>query len=207
MSTPGTTGLPALRWFEASALRGVWKHETTLFRRYWRSTTFSSVVEPTIYLLAFGAGFGSLVGSVAGYRYVDFLGTGVVATAVLFSAAFTAMFQTFIRRSFQHTYDALLAAPVDVHELVLAEATWMAAKAGVYGCAPLLVATGFGLDPSPGMLLVPFIGALTGLGFALFGVWTSAVVPSIDSFNYIISAGADPALPGRWHVLPARSAA
>jgi lipooligosaccharide transport system permease protein len=38
------------------------------------------------------------------------------------------------------------------------------------------------------MLLIPFIGALTGLGFALFGIWASAVVPSIDSFNYIISA-------------------
>jgi lipooligosaccharide transport system permease protein len=26
------------------------------------------------------------------------------------------------------------------------------------------------------------------MGFGLFGIWTSAVVPSIDSFNYIISA-------------------
>ena len=177
-----------MSWVEASAVRGVWKHETTLFRRYWASTTFSSVVEPTIYLLAFGAGFGSLVGVVGGYRYVEFLGTGIVATAVLFSSAFAGMFNTFIRRVFQHTYDALLAAPVDVHELVLAEASWIATKAGVYGCAPLLVAMTFGLDPAPGMLLIPFIGALTGLGFALFGIWASAVVPSIDSFNYIISA-------------------
>ncbi|NHC16081.1 ABC transporter permease, partial [Motilibacter deserti] len=39
----------------------------------------------------------------------------------------------------------------------------------------------------PGMVLVPLIGVLTGLGFAFFGIWTAAVVPSIDSFNYIIS--------------------
>jgi len=38
------------------------------------------------------------------------------------------------------------------------------------------------------MLLVPLVGFLTGLGFGLFGIWVSAVVPSIDSFNYIISA-------------------
>lgn len=177
-----------LRWLELSALAGVWKHETTLFRRYWLSTTFASVVEPTVYLLAFGFGFGSLVSVVAGYRYLDFLGTGVVATAVLFSSAFAGMFQTFIRRSFQHLYDALLAAPVDVHEVVLAEASWIALRAGVYGCAPLLVAMCFGLDPAPGMLLVPLIGLLTGFGFALFGIWVSAVVPSIDQFNYIISA-------------------
>jgi len=176
-----------LRWIEPAALAGVLVHDLTVYRRYWFSTTFSSVVEPTIYLLAFGFGFGSLVGQVAGYDYVEFLGTGVVATAVLFSSAFTGMFQTFIRRIYQKTYDAVLAAPVDVHELVTGEALWIAVKAGVYGCTPLLVAMLFGLDPVPGMLLVPLIAFLTGLGFGLFGIWASAVVPGIDSFNYIIS--------------------
>lgn len=177
-----------LRRFEPPAFAGVWAHELTLYKRYWRSTTFSSIVEPTIYLLAFGFGFGSLVPAIAGYRYIEFLGTGVVATAVLFISAFAGMFQTFVRRKFQNTYDAMLAAPVDVHELVTAEAAWIASKAGVYGCAPVAVAMVFGLDPSPGMLVVPLVGFLTGLGFALFGIWISAVVPSIDSFNYIISA-------------------
>ncbi len=177
-----------LRFIEPAALAGVLTHDLTVFRRYWPSTTFSAIVEPTIYLLAFGVGFGMLVPVVTGVPYIEFLGTGVVATAVLFSSAFSGMFQTFIRRTFQRTYDAMLAAPVDTHELVTGEALWIALKAGVYGCAPLLVAIGFGLDPSPGMLLVPVIGFLTGLGFGLFGIWTSAVVPNIDSFNYIISA-------------------
>lgn len=177
-----------LRFIEPAALAGVLTHDLTVFKRYWPSTTFSAIVEPTIYLLAFGVGFGMLVPVVTGVPYIEFLGTGVVATAVLFSSAFSGMFQTFIRRTFQRTYDAMLAAPVDTHELVTGEALWIALKAGVYGCAPLLVAIGFGLDPSPGMLLVPLIGFLTGLGFGLFGIWTSAVVPNIDSFNYIISA-------------------
>jgi lipooligosaccharide transport system permease protein len=179
---------PKLRFIEWSALAGVLSHDLTIFRRYWPSTTFSAVVEPTIYLLAFGVGFGALVPVVTGVPYIEFLGTGVVATAVLFGSAFSGMFQTFIRRTYQRTYDAMLAAPVDVHELVSGEALWIAGRAGVYGCAPLLVAIGFGLDPSPGMVLVPLIGFITGLGFGLFGIWVSAVVPSIDSFNYIISA-------------------
>lgn len=175
------------RLIERAAFEGVWTREITMYRRYWASTTFSSVVEPTIYLLAFGFGIGSLVSVVNGLDYIEFVGTGTVATAVLFSSAFTGMFVTFVRRVFQHTYDAVLATPVDVHEVVIAEATWTATKAGVYGCTPLLVAMAFGLDPSWGMLLVPFVGFLTGLGFALFGMWMSGVVPSIDSFNYVIS--------------------
>jgi lipooligosaccharide transport system permease protein len=47
--------------------------------------------------------------------------TGVVATAVLFSSAFPGMFNTFVRWQFQRTYDAMLAAPVDVEELITAE--------------------------------------------------------------------------------------
>ncbi len=176
-----------LRFIEWSALAGVLSHDLTVFKRYWPSTTFSSIIEPTIYLMAFGVGFGALVPVVTGVPYIEFLGTGVVATAVLFSSAFAGMFQTFIRRHFQRTYDAMLAAPVDTHELVTGEALWIAGKSGVYGCAPLFVAICFGLDPSPGMVLVPLIGFLTGLGFGLFGIWVSAVMPSIDSFNYVIS--------------------
>ena len=130
------------------------------------ATTFSSIVQPTIYLLAFGLGFGSLLKHVGGLTYVQYVGTGVVATAVLFSSAFPGMFNTFIRWQFQRTYDAVLAAPVDVEELITAEVLWIAIRAGVYGMAPLLVAIGFGLAPRPGMLLVPLIGFVTGYGFA-----------------------------------------
>jgi lipooligosaccharide transport system permease protein len=183
-----------LAFVEPAALAGVMVHDMAVFRRYWLSTTFSAVVEPTIYLLAFGFGFGSMVAVVNGYRYLDFLGTGVVGTAVLFTSAFAGMFQTFVRRTFQHTYDAMLATPVDTHELVTGEALWIGLKSGVYGSVPLLVALGFGLRPSPWAFLTPLIAFLTGLGFGLFGIWMSALVPNIDSFNYIISAVLTPLL-------------
>jgi lipooligosaccharide transport system permease protein len=187
-TTTDRTGSPTLRWVEPSAIAAIWTREITLFSRYWRSTSFSALVEPLVYLLAFGFGFGSLIAFIGDIPYIQFLGTGIVASAVLFSSVFAGMYTTFIRRTFQRTYDSLMAAPIDVHEIVLGEALWIATKAGVYGCAPLLAAMLFGLPPSWGMLLVPFIGFLTGLGFALFGILVSASVPSIDSFNYINSA-------------------
>ena len=177
---------------ERPALLGVLMREVINFSSYWRSTTFSATVEPTIYLLAFGFGFGSLVSTVGGYDYVEFVGTGTVATAVLFSSAFAAMFGTFIKYKFQRTYDAILAAPVDTEELVTAEAAWIAFRAGVYGCVPMLVAIVFGLAPAWGMLLVPFFGAIAGFGWACFGILASAMASSIENFNYIISAGLTP---------------
>jgi lipooligosaccharide transport system permease protein len=187
-----TTRAARLRRLERPALAGVLVREVINFSSYWRSTTFSATVEPTIYLLAFGFGFGSLVARVGGYDYVDFVGTGTVATAVLFSSAFPGMFSTFIKYEFQRTYDAILAAPVDVEELVTAEALWIAVRAGTYGCAPMLVAIAFGLSPSWGMLVVPFLGALAGFGWACFGILIAANASSIENFNYVISAGLTP---------------
>ncbi len=182
------TRQPRLGRLERSALTGVLVREVVNYSSYWKSSTFSSTVEPTIYLLAFGFGFGSLVSTIGGYSYVEFVGTGTVATAVLFSSAFPAMFGTFVKYQFQRTYDAILAAPVDVEELVSAEALWIATRAGVYGCVPMLVAMVFGLDPSWGMLAVPFIGWIAGFGWACFGISVAGYSKSFENFNYVVSA-------------------
>ena len=184
---PPVTRAGRVHRLEFSALQGVLIREIVNFSSYWRGTSFSSVMEPTIYLLAFGFGFGSLVSRVGGHNYVDYVGTGTVATAVLFSAAFPAMFGTFVKATFQHTYDAILAAPVDTEELVTAEALWIACRAGTFGCVPMLVAIAFGLDPSPGMLVVPFIAFLAGFGWACFGIMIAGFMKGIENFSYVTS--------------------
>jgi lipooligosaccharide transport system permease protein len=175
-----------MRRLEPAAIGGVMSREVANFRTFWKATTFSSVLEPVIYLLAFGLGLGAtIVDRVDGLEYVQFVGTGMVATAVIFSSAFPAMFGTFVKERFQRTYDAILAAPVDVEELVTAEMLWISLRAGFYGCFPLVVAMLFGLDPAWGMLLVPFFCFITALAFAAFGIAVAATVPKIDSFNYV----------------------
>lgn len=185
--TTAPTPAPRLRRLERPALMGVLVREVINFSSYWRSSTVSSTVEPTIYLLAFGFGFGSLVATVQGLDYVEFVGTGTVATAVMFASVFATMFGTFVKREYQRTYDAILAAPVDTEELVTGEVLWVATRAGVYGTAPLLVAMAFGLDPTWGMLTVPLIGFVTGFGWAAFGVLIAAILKSIDHFSYVTS--------------------
>src|SRR5687767_1939819 len=179
-----TASQPRLGRLERAALQGVIVREVVNYSSFWRSSTFSSTVDPTIYLLAFGFGFGSLVSEVAGYDYIEFVGTGIVATTVLFSGAFPAMYSTYVKYAFQRTYDAILAAPVDTEELVTGEALWISARTGVYGCVPMLVAVIFGLDPSWGMLLVPLIAALAGFGWATFGISIAGKSNAIEAFSY-----------------------
>jgi lipooligosaccharide transport system permease protein len=183
MSAQGTR---TMRRLEPAAIAGVMSREVANFRTYWRGTTFSSVLEPIVYLLAFGLGLGAtLVDEVDGIPYIQFVGTGMVATAVIFSSALPSMFGTFVKHRFQNTYEAILAAPVDVEELVTAEMVWIATRSAVYGCVPLIVTFFWGLDPMPGMLLVPIFCFVTALGFAGFGVAMAATVAKIDQFNYV----------------------
>ena len=175
---------PKVGRLDGSSIRGVLVREMVNFSSFWRSSTFSSTVDPTIYMLAFGFGFGSLVSTVAGYNYIDFVGTGIVATTVLFAGAFPAMYSTFVKYSVQHPYDAILSAPVDTEEIVTAEAIWIAIRTGTFGCVPMLVAMVFGLDPSWGMLWVPFIAALSGFGWAAFGIFIAGKSKNIESFSY-----------------------
>ena len=110
-----------VRAVEPTAFAGVLTREATIFRRFWRSTTFGSIVEPTINLLAFGFGFGALVATVGGIPYIQFIGTGMVALAVLFSSAFAGMYDTYIKRLYMHTYEGILATPANsaYNELVI----------------------------------------------------------------------------------------
>src|SRR5437762_9317605 len=104
---------PRLGRLERAALQGVMVREVVNFSSFWRSSTFSSTVDPTIYLLAFCFGFGSLVSSVAGYDYIDFVGTGFVATTVLFAGAFPALYSTSVKYEFPPSSYAILTAPCD----------------------------------------------------------------------------------------------
>ncbi len=175
-----------VRRLEPAVILAVMGREFANFRTFWKSTAFTSTFEPIVYLLAFGLGLGStLVADVDGIDYVQFVGTGLVATAVVFSSALPAMFGTFVKERFQRTYDAILAAPVDVEELVTAEMLWISLRAAVFGCFPLIVTMFFGLEPKVTMLLVPIFAFVTAMAFSAFGITMAASVSKIDQFNYV----------------------
>ena len=72
----GAAPAPRVGRLEPAALAGVMSRDVVLFSRYWKSTTFSSVVQPAIYLLALGLG---LRGLIRLPNYVEYVATGVVA--------------------------------------------------------------------------------------------------------------------------------
>lgn len=174
---------------EIGAISAIWVRNWLLFKRYWKPTSFSAITEPTVFLLALGLGLGAFITPLDGISYVQFVGTGSVASAALFASVFPGMFNTFVARVFQRSYEGILATPISVREVVVGEATWIGFKAGIYACSPIVITViFFGLAINPAMLIIPLVALVTGLGFAFFGIWISGVVRNIESFQYVTSA-------------------
>jgi lipooligosaccharide transport system permease protein len=103
---------------------------------------------------------------------------------------FECTFASFVRMYFQKTFDAIVATPVSVEEVVAGELLWGATRSTINATLVLIViaASGFftphPLITSPLFLLVPLIAFFGGLMFSSIAMCFTAAAPNIDFFNY-----------------------
>jgi len=161
----------------------VWRRDMESWRKYHRSSLVGALGEPILSLLAIGYGLGKFV-ELPGVSYAQFLAPGILAAAAMNAASFEATFGSFTRMTEQKTYDAILATPIGIRELVAGDVLWAASKATLSGTAVLLVAALAGLIPSAWALLLPPVTLLIGLVFGAMGLSVSAKAPAYDFFTY-----------------------
>ncbi|MCW4044361.1 MAG: ABC transporter permease [Candidatus Bathyarchaeota archaeon] len=145
-------------------------------RRHWRSTLATSLVQPILYLVAFGYGLGGGI-NVGGVSYLAFVIPGIVALTS-FSASFNgAASKLQVDRFFYKSFDEFLMSPVSLYSIVVGKALIGVVRGLISSGAILLV--GFILSPTlmvnPLLLLVLFTSCFV---FALFGVLIALVINS-----------------------------
>lgn len=172
----------------------VWYRNMLVFRRYLFSNIVTGFVEPLVYLFGMGFGIGAFVRQMEGLPYATYIAPGIIAASAMFNASFESTFGTFIRMKFQKTFDAIIATPVNIEEVVAGEILYGATKAALGGTTILVAIHLFGLLPGfhPLALLVPLVALLLGLLFSVVAVIIAAVVPNIDAFNYYITLALTP---------------
>ncbi len=140
--------------------------------------------------LAFGFGLGGFIPNIEGQPYINFIAPALVAIAIMNGSFFECTFASFVRMYFQKTFDAIVATPVSVEEVVAGELLWGATRATINATLVLIViaASGFftphPLITSPLFLLVPLIAFFGGLMFSAIAMCFTAAAPNIDFFNY-----------------------
>lgn len=162
----------------------VWQRNFDVFRKTIVVNFLPSLLEPILYLVAFGFGLGGFIPSIQGQSYIRFIAPALVAISVMNGSFFECTFGSFVRMYFQKTFDAVVATPVSVEEVVAGELLWGATHATINSTVVLAVIAAFGLISSPLFLLIIPLAFFGGLMFSSIAMCFTAAAPNIDFFNF-----------------------
>jgi lipooligosaccharide transport system permease protein len=162
----------------------IWRRNFLVWQKLAVASVLGNIADPLITLVAFGYGLGSLLKTVNGIPYIQFLASGSICMSIMMAASFEALYSTFSRMHVQKTWDALLNAPLELDDVVLAEMLWAATKSLFSGTAILLVIFVLGIGLHAATLLVWPLLFLIGMTFASIGLIVNAVAKGYDFFTY-----------------------
>jgi lipooligosaccharide transport system permease protein len=162
----------------------VWRRDLRVFSKVWKGALLPQFLDPLFYLLAMGFGLGTYLARVEGIPYEQFIGPGLVASAVMWAATFQSTYNVYFKMEENRLYDAVLATPVEVQDLVVAEVGWAATRAVIYGTTFLGIVLAFGLVESPWAAAVPPFLVLGGACFGMLGLTFTSLSRSLDYYTY-----------------------
>jgi lipooligosaccharide transport system permease protein len=170
----------------------VWKRNALVWQKLIGPSLMINFGEPTLYLLGLGYGLGLFIGKMAGMDYLTFLASGVVASSAMNTATFEGLYSVYTRMVPQHTYDGMLATPMEVDDILAGEMLWCATKSLINGVAILTVATLLGAVGDWRAILALPVVFLVGLCFAGPAMVISALSPGYDFFSYYFTLAITP---------------
>ena len=165
----------------------VWERNFTVYRKTWKISFLPPLLEPLFYMLAFGVGLGVLVGNIhynsLEVSYINFIAPALIAITIMYNAFFENTFASFVRMYYQKTFDAIMATPLTLEEIITGEIVWGATKSIIATLAMLGVISLFGYIQYPqGLLIIP-LALLGGIAFGSIGMVFTSIVPTIEIFN------------------------
>jgi lipooligosaccharide transport system permease protein len=171
----------------------IWLRNARVFSKLWKGALLPQFLDPLFYLVALGFGLGTYFAhGVNGIPYKEFIAPGLIASATMWSASFECTYNVYLRMNETRLYDAILATPVEVQDIVAGDLLWSASRATVYGTTFLLIVAVFGLVSSPWAILIPPLVFLGGLCFSVVAYTFTSLIPKIDLYSYFFTLGITP---------------
>jgi lipooligosaccharide transport system permease protein len=164
-----------------------WNRNLVVYRKIWLVNFLVPLFEPLLYLAAFGVGLSALIGKVSYHgtelSYIEFIAPALLAITIMYNAFFENTYASFVRMYYQKTFDAMMATPLSLEDIIAGEIVWGATKSVIAAAIMLTVISLFGLVHFPHGLLILPVSFLGGLVFGTVGMVFTGLVPSIDMFN------------------------
>jgi len=162
----------------------VWQRHWKVYTKLYKTSFALNFAEPALYLVAMGFGLGAFIPDIHGQPYIKFIAPGIIASSAMFAAVYECTYGTYVRLTFQKTFDAILATPINLDDLIAAELLWGATKSVIFGITITIVVSLFGLMDSLMIIFSMPVIFICGLIFAEISIIMTAIVPGIDSFSY-----------------------
>jgi lipooligosaccharide transport system permease protein len=165
----------------------IWQRNLMVYRKSWKISFIPPFLEPLFYLLAFGIGLSSLVGRVrfegVETSYVAFIAPALIAVSIMYNSFFETTYNSYVRMYYQKTFDAMMATPLSLEEIITGEIVWGATKSLIASAIMLGVISLFGLLTYPGSLFILPLAFLGGIAFGSIGMVFTGMVGNIEMFN------------------------
>jgi lipooligosaccharide transport system permease protein len=139
------------------------------YRRYWRSNLYSTGLQPLLFLVAMGLGFGSQVkagNATGGLPYLNYIAPALLVAAAMQNAVGESTYPVLSGFKWQKDYLAVTATPVTPGQLLGGHFLWVGLRLSLASAMYALVALAFGAWLNAGVLLVVLVGVFTGLACA-----------------------------------------
>jgi len=141
------------------------------YRRTWRGSIYSSVLNPVLYLGAMGLGLGKLVdqhgtASLGHVSYLAFLAPGLLAAGAMQTAMGECTYPVFGSVKWLKTYQAAVATPLRPVDLFRGHVLFTTLRLAMNAVVFLIVMAAFGAIDSPWAIASLPAAVLTGLAFA-----------------------------------------
>ena len=161
----------------------VWQRNRDVFTKTFRINFLPPLLEPLLYLLSLGYGLGFFVNQIQGVSYPRFIAPALLAISIMNAGFFETTYASYVRMYFQKTFDAIIATPLSIEEVITGEILWGATRSVINASIMLPVLIVFGVVDLPiSLVIIPF-AFLAGFLFASIGMCFTALTPNIDTLN------------------------
>ena len=163
-----------------------YEHWLAQYKRVWRGTLGTSLVNPLLYLAALGVGLGTIVdrsqNAPAGVPYLDFIAPGLLAAAAMQTAATESSWPVLGAIKWTRTYYAMTATPLTERDVLIGHQLFVITRVLTASAAYLVVVAAFGAVNSwLGLLTIP-VAVLIGTAFSMPLAAYAATTESDSSF-------------------------
>jgi len=166
----------------------------TSYRRVWRGSVGTTILNPILYLSALGVGLGTIVnrGRGLGVPYLDYVSPGILASTAMMVASFESAYAVMAAIRWTRQFHAMLATPLGIRDVVLGHQLYAATRVAIASGIYLVVIAAFGAVHSWTALFAFPAAVLLGLAFSAPITATAAWMETDQGFNALFRFGITP---------------